>query len=80
MRQRTRQPGVVFAALPELSAWGPTGALALAEIAVEPSGGDETYWITDEPRSADAIEEAAQSHQCAPAVATRSTRSRGSTR
>jgi chorismate mutase len=48
----------VFAALPELAAWGQTGALALAEVEVEPSGGDETFWITDAPRSAEAIEEA----------------------
>jgi len=46
----------VFAALPELAAWGPVGALAVAEVEVEPSGSDETYWITDAPRSAEAIE------------------------
>ena len=48
----------VFAALPELAAWGSVGALAVAEVDVEPSGADETYWITDAPRSVEAIEEA----------------------
>jgi chorismate mutase len=48
----------VFAALPELAVWGQTGALAVAELEVEPSGADETYWITDAPRSVEAIEEA----------------------
>ncbi len=48
----------VFAALPCLAAWGPTGALAVAEVEVEPTGGDETFWVTDAPRSAAAIEEA----------------------
>ena len=47
----------VFAALPELAMCGPIGALAVAEVDVEPSGADETYWITDAPRSVAAIEE-----------------------
>jgi chorismate mutase len=48
----------VFACLPCLNAWGPTGALAVAAIAVEPSGDDETLWVTDAPQSATSIEEA----------------------
>lgn len=37
----------VFAALPCLNAWGPMSALAVSEVDVEPSGGDETFWVTD---------------------------------
>jgi hypothetical protein len=48
----------VFAALPCLAAWGPTGALAVAEVEVEPTGGDETFWVTDAARPAASIEEA----------------------
>jgi hypothetical protein len=48
----------VFAALPCLAAWGPTGALAVAEVEVEPTGGDETFWVTDSPKSPTAIEDA----------------------
>jgi Chorismate mutase len=48
----------VFAALPCLAAWGPMGALAVAEVDVEPTGGDVTFWVTDAPGSAAAIEEA----------------------
>lgn len=48
----------VFAALPCLSAWGPLSALAVAEIAVEPTGADETFWVTDAEIPAAAIEEA----------------------
>jgi chorismate mutase len=48
----------VFAALPCLAAWGPTGALAVAEVEVEPTGGDETFWVTDAARPAAGIEEA----------------------
>jgi chorismate mutase len=48
----------VFAALPCLAAWGPMGALAVAEIEVEPTGADCTFWVTDAPGSAAAIEEA----------------------
>ena len=46
----------VFAALPCLAGWGPTGALAFAEVEVGPTGGDETYWVTDAPGPAPAIE------------------------
>ena len=48
----------VFAALPCLAAWGPTSALAVAEVEVEPTGDDRTFWVTDAPGSAMAIEEA----------------------
>ena len=53
------EPGLkVFAALPCLAAWGPLNALAAAAIEVEPTGDDRTYWVTDAPGSAAAIEEA----------------------
>ena len=45
----------VFAALPCLAAWGPQAALAVAEVEVEPTGGDQTFWVTDSPKSAAAI-------------------------
>ncbi|MFN3511582.1 MAG: chorismate mutase [Phenylobacterium sp.] len=48
----------VFAALPCLSAWGPTTALAVAEVEVEPTGQDRTFWVTDAPGSAAAVEAA----------------------
>jgi chorismate mutase len=48
----------VFAALPCLSAWGPLSALAVAEIAVEPTGADQTFWVTDAEIPSAAIEEA----------------------
>jgi chorismate mutase len=48
----------VFAALPCLAAWGPLNALAAAAIEIEPTGDDRTYWVTDAPSSAAAIEEA----------------------
>ena len=48
----------VFAAMPCLTAWGPLGALAVAQIDVEPSGADETYWVTDAAEPADKITEA----------------------
>lgn len=37
----------VFSVLPCLAAWGPAGALAVAEVEVEPTGGDTTFWVTD---------------------------------
>jgi chorismate mutase len=37
----------VFAVLPCLAAWGPMTALAVAEIAIEPTGSDQTFWVTD---------------------------------
>jgi len=48
----------VFAALPCLSAWGPMSALAMAAVDVEPTGQDNTFWVTDAPGSAAAVEEA----------------------
>lgn len=48
----------VFSALPCLSSWGPRGAFAFAQVAVEPTGADETYWVTDAPGSATAIQSA----------------------
>jgi len=48
----------VFAALPCLAAWGPLGALAVAEVDVEPTGDDRTFWVTDASGPAHAIEEA----------------------
>ncbi len=48
----------IFAALPCLAAWGPTGALAVAEVAFEPSGDDETFWVTDAAGAAAGIEDA----------------------
>ncbi|HEY3696610.1 chorismate mutase [Phenylobacterium sp.] len=47
----------VFAALPCLAAWGPMTALAVAEIAVEPTGSDQTFWVTDAAQAPAAIEE-----------------------
>lgn len=48
----------VFAALPCLTAWGPLSALAVAEVEVEPTGDDVTFWVTDAALPAAAIEEA----------------------
>jgi hypothetical protein len=48
----------VFAALPCLGAWGPMSALAMAAVDVEPTGQDNTFWVTDAPGPAAAIEEA----------------------
>ncbi len=48
----------VFAALPCLEAWGPRTALAVAQVDVEPTGDDLTFWVTDAPGSAASIEEA----------------------
>jgi hypothetical protein len=48
----------IFAAMPCLTAWGPLGALAVAEIDVEPSGADETYWVTDAAEPAEKITDA----------------------
>jgi chorismate mutase len=47
----------VFAALPCLAAWGPLGALAVADVPVEPTGDDRTFWVTDAAGPAHAIEE-----------------------
>jgi chorismate mutase len=48
----------VFAALPCLAAWGPLSALAVAEVEVEPTGGDNTFWVTDAAQPARAVEDA----------------------
>jgi chorismate mutase len=48
----------VFAALPCLKAWGPMSALAVADVPIEPSGSDETFWVTDAPGSAQSIVDA----------------------
>ena len=48
----------VFALLPCLAAWGPPAALAVAAIEVEPSGDDETFWVTDAEASGAQIAEA----------------------
>jgi len=45
----------VFAALPCLKAWGPLGAFAIADAPVEPSGSDDTFWVTDAAEPADRI-------------------------
>ncbi len=47
-----------FAVLPCLNAWGRPQALAVAQVEVEPSGADQTLWITDAATPADAIVEA----------------------
>ncbi len=53
------EPGLrVFAALPCLDAWGPMSALAIAAVDVEPTGDDRTFWVTDAPGPAAAVEDA----------------------
>jgi chorismate mutase len=47
----------VFTTLPCLTAWGPLAALAVSEVAVEPTGDDRTFWVTDAAQSPRAIEE-----------------------
>ncbi|HZC17904.1 MAG TPA: chorismate mutase [Caulobacteraceae bacterium] len=49
---------VVFASLPCLLSLGQQSALAVAEVEVEPTGGDETYWVTDATEAAARIETA----------------------
>lgn len=48
----------VFAALPCLATWGPQAALAVAEVEVEPTGHDQTFWVTDSAKSTAAIVDA----------------------
>lgn len=48
----------VFAALPCLLSQGPPTALAVAAVEVEPTGGDETFWVTDAGAPSTAIEAA----------------------
>jgi chorismate mutase len=45
----------VFSALPCLKAWGPMSALAVADAPIEPSGSDDTFWVTDAPGPAQTI-------------------------
>lgn len=48
----------VFAALPDLAIDGPLSALAVGDIDIEPTGSDETFWVTDSARNELALEEA----------------------
>jgi chorismate mutase len=48
----------VFAVLPCLNVWGRPQALAVAKVMVEPSGDDQTLWVTDAAAPVDAIVEA----------------------
>jgi hypothetical protein len=45
----------VFAVLPELPEQGTVSALCVAEVAVEPTGADETFFVTDAQGSAEAV-------------------------
>ena len=47
----------VFAALPDMAVHGPLTALAVGQMAVEPTGGDETYWVTDAAGSAATVQD-----------------------
>ena len=46
----------VFATLPCLAAWGPTTAVAIAQVEVGPTGADQTLWVTDAPDIGKTIE------------------------
>lgn len=48
----------IVAALPELAAQGPMSALVVAEGEIGPSGRDDTFWVTDDPARAYAVEDA----------------------
>jgi chorismate mutase len=48
----------VFSTLPCLSQWGPLSALAVAQVEVEPTGADVTFWVTDAAATAAAITDA----------------------
>ncbi len=37
----------IFATLPCLAAWGPTSAVAVAQVEIAPTGADQTLWVTD---------------------------------
>ena len=53
------EPGLkVFAALPCLAGWGPLNALCVAAVEVEPTGSDNTYWVTDAAGPAASVIEA----------------------
>ncbi|MGA0599933.1 chorismate mutase [Caulobacter sp. KR2-114] len=45
----------VFAALPCLAQLGDTTALAVAQTAPEPTGADQTFWVTDAPGPASGV-------------------------
>jgi chorismate mutase len=50
------EPGLrCFAVLPCLATWGAPAALAIAAVDVEPSGADQTLWITDAVQKSPAI-------------------------
>jgi len=46
----------IFATLPCLAAWGPTSAVAVAQVEVAPTGADQTLWVTDAPDIGKTIE------------------------
>ncbi|HYE43547.1 MAG TPA: chorismate mutase [Caulobacteraceae bacterium] len=46
----------IFAALPDLSVDGPLSAFAVGDVEVEPTGSDETFWVTDATAPDAAIE------------------------
>ena len=48
----------VFASLPCMAPLGPHYALAAAMVEIEPTGADETFWVTDAGGSATAVESA----------------------
>jgi hypothetical protein len=48
----------VFAALPDMAVHGPLTALAVGQMAVAPTGGDETYFVTDTASSSPAVQDA----------------------
>ncbi|HXQ46952.1 MAG TPA: chorismate mutase [Caulobacteraceae bacterium] len=51
------EPGLsVFATLPCLESLGPQAALAVANVAVEPTERDETYWVSDAVEPAPRVE------------------------
>lgn len=46
----------VFTSLPCLAAWGPMAALGVAQVEVEPTGDDRTFWVTDAPQTTAVVE------------------------
>jgi chorismate mutase len=48
----------IFASLPCLTTWGSQAAFAVGAVPPEPSGLDETYWVTDASGPAAAVEAA----------------------
>jgi chorismate mutase len=47
----------IFASLPCLNNWGTPEAFAVADVHVEPTGADQTYWVTDAAQPGYAIAE-----------------------